>query len=95
MFKKIIKDFHLTAFKDGSLFTFGMDIKDFVIVILITALIFVIGLLQEKGNSIREMIAGRNVVLRFLIYYALIMLIVIFGAYGSGYVTLEPIYASF
>lgn len=95
MSKRIVTNFTLNTLNDRTLFTFGMDKLDFLIVLLVVIMIFIIGLIQEKGGHIREMVSRRNIVLRFLIYYALIMLIVIFGAYGSGYVPLDPIYASF
>ena len=40
-------------------------------------------------------IAKRNVVIRWVAVYALIMFIIIFGAYGKGYVAVDPIYANF
>ncbi len=95
MSKRIVTDFTLTTLNDRTLFTFGMDKRDFLIVFLVVIIIFIIGIIKERGGHIREAIAGRNIVLRFLIYYALIMFIVVFGAYGSGYVPLDPIYASF
>ena len=57
--------------------------------------IFIIGVLKERDIQIRERIAAKNVVVRFAVYYALILSIVIFGAYGSGYVPVDPIYAGF
>lgn len=43
----------------------------------------------------RGAIAKRNVVIRWVAVYALIMFIIIFGAYGKGYVAVDPIYANF
>ena len=54
-----------------------------------------VGLLQEKGIAIREKLAGKNLAVQFSAYYALVLFIVIFGAYGSGYVPVDPIYAGF
>lgn len=95
MFKKIFTDFSFTVLKDGSLFTFGMDRQDYLIIAVAVAFIFVIGLLKERGMKIRNAIAGRNIAVQFAAYYALIMFIIIFGAYGTGYVPLDPIYANF
>ena len=95
MFKKIFTDFSFAVLKDGSLFTFGMDRQDYLIIAVAVAFIFVIGLLKERGLKIRNAIAGRNIAVQFAAYYALIMFIIIFGAYGTGYVPLDPIYANF
>ena len=59
------------------------------------AFIFVISVLNEKGICVRGAIAKRNVVIRWVAVYALIMFIIIFGAYGKGYVAVDPIYANF
>ena len=53
------------------------------------------GILREKGIDVRENISKKKLVTRWLIYYALILLILIFGAYGQGYVPVDPIYADF
>lgn len=95
MFRKIFTNFTLATFRDRTLFTFGMDQKDYLIVFIAVLLIFVVGLLQEKGIAIREKLAGKNLAVQFSAYYALVLFIVIFGAYGSGYVPVDPIYAGF
>ena len=65
------------------------------IVIASIIIVFIIGLLREKGLNIREKIASYNIVFRWVIYFALIMFIIIFGAYGPGYTPIDPIYANF
>ena len=95
MFKSLITNFSLASFGDGAIFTLGMDMQDFIIVGVTAMIVLVISILKEKDISIREGIAKRNVVLRWSIYYALIIFIIIFGAYGRGYVPVDPIYANF
>ena len=46
-------------------------------------------------QNIRESIATKNIVIRWTLYFALIIMIVIFGAYGIGYIPVNPIYAEF
>ncbi len=95
MFRKMMTNLTLSALRDQTIFTLGMDKHDYLIVLVTVLLIFAAGLIQEKGISIRKMISGKNVILRYSLYYALIMYIVIFGAYGEGYVPVDPIYAGF
>ena len=95
MFGKIFTEFTFKTLKDGSLFELGMDRQDYLIIIVCAVLLFIIGILQEKGIEIRASIAKRNTAVQFAVYYALILFIVIFGAYGVGYVPLDPIYAGF
>ena len=72
-----------------------MDRQDFLIVGVALALVFTVGVLQERNIKIRAQLAAKNVALRFAAYYALILFVVIFGAYGAGYVPVDPIYAGF
>lgn len=95
MFGKIFTDFTFATLKGGSLFKFGMDKQDYIIIIVSAVLLFIIGVLQEKGINIRSSVAKKNIAVQFAVYYALILFIVIFGAYGAGYVPLDPIYAGF
>ena len=95
MFKKIFADFSMKSIKNGILFKMGCDRADFLIILIILVFIFIVSVLKEKGFNIREKIASKNIVIRWIIYYALILIIVIFGAYGFGYAPVDPIYANF
>ncbi len=95
MFSKIFTDFELTTLQDGTLFSFGMDEHDFVIILVMLCVIFVIGYIRDKGISIREKLAEKHLAIQFVVFYALILCIVIFGAYGSNYLPVDPIYANF
>lgn len=50
---------------------------------------------NERKISIREKALNKHILLSFALSYALIMMIVIFGAYGDGYTPVDPIYAGF
>ena len=58
-------------------------------------IILAISILKERGVQIREKIAGQHVVIRWALVYGLIFYIIIFGAYGLGYIPVAPIYANF
>ena len=51
--------------------------------------------MEEKKINVRELISKQNIIIRWVIYYAFILFIIIFGAYGYGYVPVDPIYAQF
>ncbi len=95
MFKSIICNFSLASINNGLIFKLGMDKYDFIIVAVTVVIIFFVSLLKEKSINVRGEIAKSNIVIRWLIYYAIIMFIIIFGAYGRGYVPVDPIYANF
>ena len=58
-------------------------------------MMFIVGLLQEKGYSIREKISKQNIVFRWTLYYGIIFSIIIFGIYGKGYSASNFIYGQF
>ena len=95
MFKVLVTKFTFKSFFNGAIFTMGIDRFDYIIVLVVILLVFAIGLMKEKGISPREWIAQRNVVIRWSIFFAMILFIVIFGAYGTGYIPIDPIYANF
>ena len=95
MFNKMITEFSFNTFVDGSALQLGLDLQDFILIFVVIILIFVISLIKEKGINIRESIANKNIFVRWCLYYALILIIIIFGTYGLGYVPLNPMYANF
>lgn len=95
MFRKMITDFTLKSFKDGTYLAVRLDKQDFLIVAVGVLLVFIISLMKEKGIQIREAVAAKPIVLRWALYYALILFVVVFGAYGIGYLPVPPIYAGF
>lgn len=95
MLKMMFTKIHISTLWNGNLFKLGMDKKDFLIVFLALIVIFIVSILREKNINICESISKKNIGIRWLIYYALILAIIIFGAYGPGYIPVDPIYADF
>lgn len=95
MFQSIFTKFSLATLTDGSLIKLGLTLKDLIVVLIGLTIVFIVEIFNEKGISIREKIAERNIFLRWSFYYAALIIIVIFGAYGVGYIPAELIYAGF
>ena len=95
MFKIMISKFSFRSIANGELLNLGLDIKDLVVVIVFTIIILIVSILKEKGINIREKIAKRNIVLRWTIYLILIISVIVFGAYGVGYIPVDPMYANY
>jgi len=93
MLKRIFINFKLTT--NNELLTLGLDIADYLIIIVTLIVVLIISILKEKNINVREEISKKNICLRWIIYYTLILAIIIFGAYGPGYVPVDPIYADF
>ncbi len=95
LFYRIITDFSFSGFNGGLWGKLGVDWQDMVIVAAALLLIFFISILNEKKICVRDVLAKQNIVVRWAAFYALIMFIVIFGAYGFGYIPVDPMYAQF
>lgn len=92
---KIFTEFSFNQIANGKIFEMGIDMQDIIIMFVVVVIIFVISLLKEKGTNIREAIAKKNIVIRWSLYYALIIFTILFGTYGLGVVPLDPMYANF
>ena len=95
MFKKMITEFSFAQISNGKLFEMGIDKQDIILVICVLVIILITSFLKEKKVDIRKLIASKNIIVRWSLYYALIILIIVFGTYGIGIVHLDPIYANF
>ena len=71
------------------------DVLDLLIAAIATGIVLVTSILQEKGIAIRKTLNEKPLVLRWAVWYALILFIIIFGAYGVGYTPIDPMYANF
>lgn len=92
---RIFTDFAPGSIADGTLLHLGIDGWDFIAIAGGCVVVLIVSLLQEKGYSLRETVAGQNIVLRWTVYFALIFAVVIFGAYGTGYDQVAFIYGQF
>lgn len=95
MFKRMITEFSFHDIVSGKIAAAGLDRCDIAIVLVTVFIVFVIGILREKNINIRENLSKKNIVIRWGIIIALIFFIIIFGAYGPGYVPVAPMYADF
>ena len=95
MFWKMLTDFSFTSFNRELLLKSSLGYKDFAITAVTLVIVFAVSVINEKGISVRDTLAKKNIVIRWAVLYALIMYIVIFGAYGFGYMPVDPLYAQF
>lgn len=92
MLKNICFDFHISSLLGTD---FGIDKYDILFSMMGIFIVFVVDILHEKGISIRERVASFRLPLRWGFWYAVILCIVIFGAYGAGYTIVDMIYAAY
>lgn len=92
MLRGIVTDFHITALAETN---FGVDVPDLILASVSILLVFVVDVIHEKGISIRRKVAECKLPVRWSFWYAVILLVVVFGAYGSGYTIVDMIYAAY
>lgn len=95
MLKKMILNQDFSALRLGADNGLGLDLKDYIIIVLGTLVIFIVGVINEKNICIREKILNLKFPVRFVLLLIFIMLIIFIGAYGTNYGVQDLIYANF
>lgn len=80
---------------DGTALGVGMDAHDFLVVAASCLALLVVGALRERGVSVLSLAWGRGALVRWAALAPLFLAIVVLGAYGPGYVPVDPMYAQF
>jgi hypothetical protein len=94
MFGKIFSDFHITELVNN-IFNLKLDVYEFVIAVIGLVIVLVVSILKEKNIKIRESISKFKLPARWAVWYAAILIVIFFGAYGSGYTIVDLIYAGY
>lgn len=94
-FIKRMAEWNFQEITDGTIFRLGIDLHDWIILIAALIIVFVIEHLQFNGVSIYDEIQKKNIVVRWIIYYMIIVLLIIFGIYGTAYDASNFIYFKF
>ena len=72
-----------------------IDVPDVIFCALGLAVIIVVDILKEKKIDVRGWFLKQNYFVKTLIIAAIVAVIVLFGAYGDGYLPPDPIYGNF
>ena len=95
MFRSIFTGFHWSGFTDGSLLKLGLSLPDFIAIFFGFIAVYAVDAIHEQGISIRERISRWNILARWSLLYAAILIVIVLGAYGDGYLPAKLIYAGF
>ena len=95
MFGTMIGNFSFDQLVGGAPFQILMDAGDYGISAFCAIALLVVGIIRERGCNICETLGSRGALLRWGVWVALFIFIVVFGAYGSVYDPVDPMYAQF
>ncbi len=82
-------------FRDGKIFTLGVDAPQMTLLFVAIMILLVVGILRENGMKIRESLAKQHFLFRWGMVLALLAFVLIFGVYGPGYDASAFIYGRF
>ena len=82
--QRIFMKFNPWIFWDQSLYTHGLDQRNFMVVILSILLLMYVDSLQERMN-VREILSKQHIAVRWTVYLAGLFLVLILGIYGPGF----------
>ena len=80
---------------DGSLYTCGLDQKNFTVMLIGIALLLIVDLCKSKGIRIREVVIKQSLWCRLVVIYAAVIAILVFGVWGAAYDAASFIYFQF
>ena len=82
--------------RNGQVLSIGFDVAgEWLVLALGVIAMFVVDILHESGHSLRMELSTQPLLFRWLVYYAGIIAIIVFGVYGMGYDAQAFIYAGF
>ena len=79
---------------NGSLLNLGLSLADYLVLLMGLVVLVTVSLIQRTG-SVRAKLAAKPHMVRYALYYGMIIVIIVLGAYGVGYDSSPFIYNQF
>lgn len=95
MIKSITTKFNPWILFDGSLYSLGLDYKDFTVMMIAIIILIIADFIKWKGHSIREWVYKQEIWFRWLFYLVSIFVVLIFGIWGPEFNESAFIYFQF
>lgn len=94
MFGTIFTDMNWSALTDSSFLKLGISGADYIVLICGTSVLLTVSLIGRSG-SVREKIWNKHAALSCSLFVLLLLITLVFGAYGVGYDSAQFIYNQF
>jgi D-alanyl-lipoteichoic acid acyltransferase DltB (MBOAT superfamily) len=101
MLGESVRVFNPQIFVDGSLLGLGLDFIEWGILIVSLIVLLLVSVTQYRleaggsGRNVRDIIADKKMVIRWIIYIGLFFYVILLAEYGPGYSAAEFIYKDF
>lgn len=92
------RTFSATGFwllKPHNFYDLGMNEANWGVVVIFFAVWFAVSVLEEKYGDVTELLGKQNLIFRWVVVYALLIAVLVFGQYGPGYEVADFIYEQF
>lgn len=94
MYRVMFSSWNPEILWNGAVFTLGLNWVEIVITTVSLGMLLAVSILQQK-ISIRAELAKKCIVIRWIIYFALLFYVILLGYYGPGFSATEFIYQGF
>lgn len=95
LWKQLFAEHRIWKLFDESLFTYGLDRKDFYVAIIGILIMWAVDIMHEHGILIRDSVAKMVLPVRWVLYYAIIFTIIVLGIYGGEFDAASFAYGAF
>jgi len=95
LYRRTFSKWNPSALFDGTLFSFGLDYKNYYFMILCIILVIIVDIMHDKGFKFRETLLKQDIIFRYFVYMFGIFAIIILGIYGPGFSSASFIYQGF
>lgn len=95
MIKSMVTGFDTTALTNGSLLDLGIDIKDYIVIVISLIAILIVDIVNERGYRVRDILMKQKIYVQWPVYLAAIFIVLIFGVYGPDFITANFLYFQF
>lgn len=94
MFGTMFTEWNWGELFNGSLMQLGLTMTDYIILIAGTLILFIVSMVQRSGK-VREKVAAKPYPVRFAVWFAMFIAVLLLGTYGIGYNASQFIYNQF
>ncbi len=95
MFGNLFTHFRIRALTAQAFLGMGLSGAEYVLLVACTVLLFAVSAFEEKKGSVRDAIYAAPAATKYIVFTVLLLVVVVFGAYGIGYDSTQFIYNQF